>query len=124
MHLLERRLVARRCSDRDSASLTAGASRADRRSGDRRAAGLRRSMRLGRLGAVELAAASLIEVKRITYVVNGDSFVWQAEVESLDRTAFLVGFGTVPEGLDDAAPAVVSAVGQKVQEWAQVVGPR
>ncbi|WPB55188.1 hypothetical protein [Xylophilus sp. GOD-11R] len=124
MHLLERRVVARRRSDRDSASLTAGGRRADRRTVDRRAAGLRGSMRLGRLGAVELKAASLLEVKRITYVVNGDSFVWQAEVESLDRTGFLAGFGTVPEGFVDATPAVVSAVGEKVQEWAQVVGPR
>jgi len=124
MHLLERRVSERRKSDRGSACPHDSAMGANRRIHDRRVAACRKAMSLQRLETPRLAGVDMLKVERVTYVVNGNCFVWQVQVQLGLASRFMAGYGSLPEDGSPPVDCVVAAVGRQLQSWEELLKRR
>jgi len=124
MHLLERRVRARRESDRGGSCPHPEGAGANRRTSDRRVAARRKAMVLRRLEPMRLDGVEILKVEGATYVLNEDCFAWMAEIRFGMTRRFVAGAGCLPDAAANPTDSVAAGIRQRLQEWEEVLRRR
>ena len=79
-----------------------------RRRSDRRAHAVLNALAEPHLGAVRSACPPALEIRKVTYVVDGSAYAWLLVLAGAGEPVILVGAETLPPEVSDPVEAVVA----------------